>query len=336
MKTKLLVLVLAIAFSISCKKDAGLKPDKPSSSNLFAVNFKLTGFTVETKGMSVKGTGATLNGLKDQIKFLTYFVYKGSPDSLKLVKKIEQKSIDASFGKITDSLPAGKYKVFFVGSTSSGYRTGQNILSYVDWSYHPSLGFNTSSYSGYYGYTSSMGDTFLQQVDLDVQSAVNKNILLKRITSKITFKIQDAMPENVGKIVVSIGNAVPEFDMFSESAAYNTSHGYDFDDRVLPFNVKATDQGKANLTFSAFIWPHSPYYPYFLDVYDKNNKLIKHKSLEVDSQIYALNAVANTEYIFSGYLFDSSQPAGFSVKVDDKWNAPETIPFDDQLKQPIL
>jgi hypothetical protein len=316
-KQLFLAIGLSMAFC-SCKKESAPGNQnhvEPGGKNAktYAVSFALGGFTKETKGLS-SGKLQTNAALGDVIKYLSYYVYKGSEDSLKSVKSINQKSTDSGFGKITDSLEAGHYTIFFVGSTSPDYHVTNSYVDVVQGTYHPALGYKDAT---------NFGDTFVQKLELDVSGTSSQNVVLKRAVSLITVKILDNLPANINKVVVTIGNGVPDYDLVNGYAADNGTHGLGWSDREQSFTVKDSDKGKANVAFCTYVWPYSEYQNPQVSAYNSSGVLIANKPLTVDPVV---QVEENTQYIYSGYLFGNS-PSTFNITVDDTWNAPRTNPF---------
>jgi hypothetical protein len=316
-------LLLAIGLSMAfcaCKKETGLKPKPIETTNkaekMYAVGFNLTGFSSETKGLTTMATTTAATKLSDQIKYFSYYVYKGSTDSLKFVKKIDQKSTDSSFGIIKDSLALGHYTIFFVGTKSPDYYVSNSFVDVTAGTYHPSLQFKNDNFD----------DTFASKLELDITGNNIANITLKRIVGLITFKLKDVLPANINKVVVVLGNAVPSYDLYFEGPAYNGTHSEGWSDREKTFTVKAVDKGKTNVEFSTYVWPHGSYLFPQINAYDAAGTLIGTRRIEDPDPNSILNVEANTQYIYSGYLF-KPQSAGFTVTVDGKWNPPQTSPF---------
>jgi len=314
-------LIWAIGLSIAfcaCKKESTRHNQNPAEqgsskgAKKYAVGFKLSGFTKETKGIS-SGKLNTNAALTDAIKFLSYYAYTGNKDSLKQVKTIFQKSTDAGFGAITDSLAAGHYTVFFVGATSANYYVTNSCLDLVAGTYHPSLGYKNNE---------NFTDTFLQKLEFDVTANGTQSIVLKRIVGQVTYKLLDALPADINKIEVTLGTAPPLYDMVDGGAASDCVHSSGWDDRIQTFIVNSSDKGKTNVEFSTYAWPFN-YFATGIKAYNANNVVIGQTNWE-DSP--TLLVESNTQYILSGYLFKQA-PSSFSITVDSKWNAPQNGTF---------
>jgi hypothetical protein len=314
-------LIWAIGLSIAfcaCKKESAPRNQNPAEqagvkgAKKYAVGFNLSGFTKETKGISSGklGTNATLS---DAIKFLSYYAYTGNKDSLKQIKNIYQKSTDAGFGTITDSLAAGHYTVFFVGSTSSNYYVTNSYVDLVAGTYHPAVGYKDNE---------NFTDTFLQKLEFDVTGAGTQNVVLKRIVGQITYKLLDVLPADVSKIEVTMVSAPPLYDMVDGGAASDGVHSSGWDDRIQTFTVNSSDKGKANVEFSTYAWPFN-YFATTITAYNASNVVIGQTNRDNSP---SLLVEGNTQYILSGYLFKQA-PSSFGITVDSKWNTPQNSTF---------
>ena len=312
---------LCIAFC-ACKKEVTpanqnhVDATTDKSSALYDVGFNLTGFTTETKGISSSKL-QTNSVLGNSIKYLSYYVYNGSLDSLKLVKKIDQKYTDSNFGSIKDSLRAGHYVIIFVGSKSGNYQLTTAFDLFALGTYVPALQYKNDN---------KFGDTFSARIDIDVKTSVKQNIVLKRIVSMVTFKLHDQLPADVYKIVVGLDNAVPKYDILYDRAAYDGTHGLDFNPRYEEFILTDSQKGKTDLEFSTYVWPFSNYLTPSIKAYSKTGVLLAQKIINDPNPNFILSVEANTQYILAGYLFGVPL-SKFTISVDGKWDPPQNSTF---------
>jgi hypothetical protein len=312
MKKYLILIATAIIF-FSCKKEnAGtIINDSPAlSKTLYPVAFNFSAF--EITGVKTSTNSLNTSALKDQIKYLRYFVFSGPLDprnELVPFKRKTQKSTDSNFGLITDSLPAGQYSIFFVGAQAPG-----------DVSMERKTASDLYGSPIFYYNNSSIYDTFNKQVDLVVSAPVNQSVVLTRVTTKITIKFTDIMPANATTVKVSFEDFPIGANLLLNSGNSRPHSDIDpYPTATFSFPVKDTDKGKTGYTLSTLVWPH--FYPTIsIDCYGLNNELIAHK--ELSRVIPILNA--NTNYIFSGKLFSQST---FSITINDQWNTPVNVPF---------
>ncbi|MFA6087089.1 hypothetical protein [Mucilaginibacter sp.] len=309
-KYLLLIMTVAIIF-FSCKKENADKivTDNPTlSKTLYPVVFNFS--VLQTNG--VKTNSLSTLALKDQIKYLHYFVFSGPFEpinELKPFKQKTQKSTDQNFGNITDSLPAGQYSIFFVGAQALGNVSMERKIA-TDLYGVPIFYYNNSS----------IYDTFNKRLDLIVSAPVNQAVELTRITTKITIKLTDQMPANAATIKVSFEDFPVGADLLLNIGNHRPHSDIDpYPTATFSFPVNDDDKGKTGFTLSTLVWPH--FYPTIsIDCIGLNGELIAHK--ELSRAIPQLNA--NTNYIFSGKLFSQS---AFSITINDEWNAPVNVPF---------
>jgi hypothetical protein len=312
MKKYLILIATAIIF-FSCKKEnAGtiVNNNPVLSKTLYPVEFNYslsnaTGTTSKTATNSLSTTA-----LKDQIKYLRYFVYSGplNLSILKYVKQKTQKPTDTNFGFITDSLPAGQYSIFFVGAQAPG-----------DFSNERKAGANVYGLPVFYYNNSKIYDTFIKTVELTITDKVNQSVVLTRITSMITFKLNDIMPANAATVKVSFEDFPLGIDLvFNQGKSH--AEGEPYPTATFSFPVKDTDKGKTGFTLSTLVWPYN--WPSLnIDCIGLNGELLAHRELTRAIPLISENA----NYIFSGKLFD--QQANFPITIDDQWNPPVNLPL---------
>lgn len=319
-KNLLLAISLCVAFC-ACKKEVTTANQNHAdvtdkSSVLYDVGFSLTGFTTETKGIS-SGKLQTNAALANSIKYLSYYVYKGSLDSLKLVKKIDQKSTDSNFGSIKDSLRAGHYVIIFVGSKSGNYQLTTAFELFALGTYVPALSYKNDN---------KFGDTFSAKVDIDVKASVKQNVVLKRIVGMVTFKLHDQLPTDVYRIEVGLDNAIPKYDLLYGRPAFDGTHGFDFDSRYEEFIITDNQKGKTDLEFSMYVWPFTNYISPNIRAYSKSGVLLAQKIINDPNPNFILSVDENKQYILSGYLFGVPL-SKFTITVDGKWDPPQNGTF---------
>ena len=313
MKNKVILLMAVCAAVCSCKKESGNygKINKPAVSpgKLYTVGFNLSQFTSNVSKQAVNAVGVT--SLRDQIKYLQYFVDTGAFNENNVVKpykQITQKSTDPNFGMISDKLPAGDYIIYLVGGQAPAnvkYERKTAAQLYGD----PIFYYNNSS----------IYDTYFKEIILTVSGAVNQSVILTRAISEIAVKITDPLPQQAATIKLSFVDFPRGFDLHW---GIGDPHEHDIIDPYptahFSFPVKSIDKGKAGFTVSTPVWPF--FYPTIsIDCLDVNGKIIGHKEIS-----YA-DIKINTKYTFSGKLFDKN--TGFNVDLDTKWDTPINVPF---------
>jgi hypothetical protein len=314
---KYLILMATAIILFSCKKEnagtiANNNPALSKSETLYPVGFNYSLF--EVTGIKTVTNSLNTSALKDQIKYLRYFVYSGSTYpriELVPVKQKTQKSTDPNFGKITDSLPAGEYSIFFVGAQAPGHVITERKYT-NDISGHPIFYYNNSS----------IYDTFNKHVNLVISAPVNRSVVLARVTTNITIKFTDIMPSNATTVKVSFANFPLGADLLKNAGDPHAQWelGELYPTKTFSFPVNSSDKSKTGFTLSTLVWPF--FYPTIsIDCFGLNGELIAHK--ELSKVIPELHA--NTNYIFSGELFDDK--SHFTVTVNDQWNPPVDVPF---------
>jgi hypothetical protein len=307
MKKYLTLMAMAIIF-LSCKKENAsnsVNNNPALSKTLYPVSFNLSAFetTEINKSKTVTNSISTM-ALKDQIKYLHYAVFSApsSPgNELVLFKQIVQNSTQPSFGTILDSLPAGKYSIFFVGAQHQGSISMKDGAPVFDPAFF-------------------VDDTFNKRVDLTITDQVKQSVVLNRISAMITITFTDIMPANAGEISVEFEDSPPDADLLTNEGHLHPSDTSYFS-RPLYVSVIDTDKGKTGFTLSTFVWPYQ--YPSItIDCIGLNGELISRKKL---SNILP-KFLANKNYIFSGKLLE--QQTDFNITIKDKWNPPVNVPFN--------
>jgi len=321
----------------SCKKDSTQKliSSPEVSTKLHAVSFTVPGFESTTQNLSTNSAGGSAL-LKNQIKYLHLVIYKDrrvvtEPEFEQYpqfaagpVKDIIQKSTDANFGTFKESLSEGQYWFFIVGDQLAGKIFGETTNGHgVYWTlpyYHLDNALLTSGI--YFG-----------GFDTLINAPINKAITLKRMISKLTVRITDAIPANAAKFILTLTDYPPAFDLLNGDGRY---HGIDdpFDNAHFSYNISKSQIGKSNFEFSTIVLPYRSYYSseITLNCVDNMGNVINHKVLPSQGDDYVW-IKRNTNYIYTGALF--TKAAQFTVTLDSKWNAPVNIPFSVSYSKPI-
>ena len=313
MKKILIILLGLSAGLISCKKENRIPSAKheENSAEKYAVSFAVAPFDVQTGTLSVQSAAKKTSALKDNFKYLYYYVTKQS-DSLNVIKTIKQQSTDPNFGRVTDTLPAGKYNIFIIGAARSDVLvfTGNETL------YFPGL-FLAYEGQNFHRPPNSIGDNFYKKIPITVSKYSNQDVKLDRIVGRVNVKFTDAIPPGVSKIVVNF-NSVPDIlDLYTGVEAVTNSVGGETVTQT--YIVKPGDVGKTGLTMGDYFWEGG----LWIDVtyYDLNGN-------EVDRKVPTGSWVIeeNTIVTFSGKLFNLS--TGFNVGVNSDWGPQINQPFE--------
>ncbi|MXV52611.1 hypothetical protein GS399_16680 [Pedobacter sp. HMF7647] len=301
--TASLLFACMVIAAASCKKDGQTAKQEPQkSTKLYPLTFRVGQFSTD-----IKPFGTTVSDLKDQIKYLHYFVYfPNYEQDGPFIHTIDQVADSTeNFGTIKDSLAAGEYYIGFAGGNTSkfkNYYIGEGSGSEA----RPGLTQNIP-------FCDSFG--YLYHVTITGEQ-VTKDIVMQRMVAKITVKVTDALPANVAKFVLTKHNSSPLVDMTGLNGIY--LHVGEWPDQTVSYQVKPADIGKKNFSLHSYVYSNPQ--SFTLDCYDTNGKLITSRELLPP---YAIER--NKQYNFSGKLFESN--SSFQISVDDQWTGSESIPF---------
>ncbi|MXV52848.1 hypothetical protein GS399_17890 [Pedobacter sp. HMF7647] len=311
MKKILSLLVVCAMIAAACKKDSGKlenKPDETATVKKFPVSFKLSGFTSDVGTFPAQGVrkGQTVSDLSDDIKYLYCYVSKDN-DSLKLFNMVKQSysSDPDNFGLLLDTLPAGKYQVYLIGSNRSdvdvAFIEGEDPYLrpgvYLDFTKRP--------------VTEDMGDNFYKKIYLTVNEAAVTNVTLNRFVGKVNVKALDAIPEGVSKVKVNFSTNEYSYNL-------NSGKGVNYPGgsqpvRTIEYIIKPEDVGKKDLTLSFYYWDGGGIELY---TYNSAGDEIEEKFVSTGFKL-AKNSIVT----FSGKFFSIDQ--AFNINVNNQWG-PET------------
>jgi hypothetical protein len=317
---KYLILIATAIILLSCKKEnagtiANNNPALSKSETLYPIEFNYSLFEVTGNKRSNTATNSlSTSALKDQIKYLRYFVISGPADNpideLRPIKQKTQKSTDPNFGIITDSLPTGQYVFCFVGAQAPGHVITERKFGSDRWGY-PIFYYNDSK----------IYDTFTKRIDLTITDKVNQSVVLSRATIKVTFKFTDIMPANAATVKVRITDFPVGLDLFHNigNPKPHWDLGIIYPTATFSYPVNDSDKGKTGFTSSTFAWAF--YYPTIdIDCFALNGELLAHREFERQAFFSA-----NTNYVYTGKMFD--EKSHFTITVNDKWDEPVKTPF---------
>jgi hypothetical protein len=318
---KLYYTLLAALAITGCSKES-TKPvhNSQPSATLQAVTFNVDDFGLTTGNIttnSIKGTAA----LKDQIKYLQYATLKVQEsthsDLFDLSSYQEHQAVESGFGTIKDALQDSRYHFNFVGADVLGKVQMESIpLS-------GGLRLPVPTYTIDKNLLSSK--IFYAYLDTTIAGKpLNKPIVMKRMVSEVIIHLNDAIPANAAKMVLSFTDYPLSFDL---SRGYGLERGRQ--DEYYPtakfeFPVKQDKIGQKDVELCAIVLPY--YYPEVaIDCLDAKGNVIAHRILPKNDLNVYTRLEKNTQYKYSGSLFGNE--IGFAVSVDTKWNTPVTSPF---------
>lgn len=317
MKNKITLLAAMVMLLFACKKESGTKPPTNAATpkKSYAIGFNVSGFSESSTSLTTNAVNAkTTAALKDQIKFLYYFIFtRDENGTYTEVSKGVQKAADANFGTIKDTLEAGHYSVYFVGTQAPG---------------HYEFKFETSAIYAdpiFYYDDKSVYETFHNAMQLDVSGTSTQAIVLKRVVAEISVKVTDPLPANAKTLRLSFGDYPQGLDLNMGVGEARPHSQFEFRDTAkVSFPISVANVGKAGFTVDKYVW-QSAYFGIVVDCLDASGKVIATKTLPknlVDIYTQLLN---NTHYTYSGVLFGNTN--SFSVSLDDKWNTPVNSTF---------
>ncbi|NLR57535.1 hypothetical protein HGH93_05465 [Chitinophaga polysaccharea] len=296
----LLAILLAV---FACQKpSSNPSPGAGGSTQKFAVNFKVTGFSQVIVGNARSADTSVLQNAQK----LIYVVFDANTKAV----VSEQASIagDTTFGEFRDSLPVGRYVVTVTGikDTTGAYRT-------------------TIDFPGV-ALTQQGSDVFYKRAIISVNNSVDANMVLDRVVSKLVYQFKGRVPFNAK--TVSIWPYIVE-DPYALSSLLDLYSGTNMMSQHFtygPYDYPVPDSlvGREGLTVTTYMM--NPSGPISADititVKDAANTMIGARG--INSVILKNNQTT----LLSGYLFDSIPASGgVQVKVNPNWGI-DTIKVD--------
>ena len=290
MKFKSLFTLASLLLLISCEQGASdfATPTTPVQVTVADFSIAQGNFTDVNAAQSI----ADYSG----VKAITLAFYTTSGTE---VFKQTQLRADATtyttFGTFSCSLPYGDYTLAVIGygSTTAISLTSPTVAGYTD---------------------DKCRDTFVatQAVSVNNSTAINLNIVLSRIVSRLEMRSTDALPENVKKVNISFSKAGRDFNPttglaisdngFTNSIDINSTVGNTC--MVYSYLFLATDEETLDVSFT---------------VLDANNQVILSKTIA--DVPFKRNRITT----LSGQMFGTQLSTGFTVETD--WLDGPTINF---------
>jgi hypothetical protein len=299
MKKTLLILLAVPIFIFSCKKDN-------SATNKLAkkykVSFNVTNFVSKQGAFAIRrntgSSAAALPSLNTYFDVLHYIVYDDLHNTL---EDVVQDSTMANMGMITDSLPAGTYRITIV-TGKKGLVTRPDFFAANDY--------------GYGG--NSWQDTFFDSFMITIGSSnVSQDVTLSRVVGKLELTLLDNIPANADSIIVSTNQEAYGQDLFEGIFMFG---GY----TNVRFAVAIPDsaKGKPNFTIDRLIGNCSSQFPLAIACKGTGNSII------ASTTVQNVTCLANQKTIVSGDLFSalagSNSQQQFTTKIDTAWGSSTT------------
>lgn len=318
---KILYFLSAIILVAGCKKETSNgKQTVPSAAVTHALNFSISDFGLTTGNLTTNSIQATTT-LKDQIKYLQYAVFEGSVKDYSMAEPLyrsqQHAGTEQNFGLIRDSLQDGRFSICFVGTNNLGVIQSQSP---------PVSGGATINRPTFLlDYKSLTSNMFYAFIDTTVAGKpLDKPVTMRRMVSKVTIHLSDAIPTNAAKFVLTFVDYPPGLDLASGSGLSRGRQDEYYPDASFEFPVTANYVGKKDIELCAIVFPY--YYPQIaLDCLDASGKVIARKILPKNFYDAYNKLDQNTQYKFTGYFFGHT--ANFNVTIDSKWNSPVNVPF---------
>ncbi|TWF40681.1 hypothetical protein FHW36_104364 [Chitinophaga polysaccharea] len=297
----LLAILLAV---FACQKPASNPgPGTGGSTQKFAVNFKVSGFSQVIAGNNARSADTSV---LQNVQQLIYVVFDANTKAI--VSEQTRTVGDTTFGEFRDSLPVGRYVVTVTGikDTTGAYRSAFDP---------PGVAL-----------TQQGSDVFYKRAIISVNNSVDANMELDRVVSKLVYQFKGRVPFNAK--TVSIWPYIAEdpyalssfLDFYSGTNMMSQHFIYD----RYAYSIPDSLVGREGLTVNTYMM--NPTGPISADititVMDAANNTIGGRG--INSVILKNNQTT----LLSGYLFDSI-PAGGGVQVivNPNWGI-DTIKVD--------
>ncbi|SEK58988.1 hypothetical protein SAMN04488505_101493 [Chitinophaga rupis] len=302
MKKSLFAALSLSVLLFACSKEK-VTQDKPApSGKKVPINVSITDFVKKVEQLpSPLGRKGNMSAkdsvLSTKISDIYFFSYDKDG---KIINLIHQRSTDADFGYIADSLPTGENTIAMFASSDSLNTTSNGI----------NLNMNPVTFE----IISAFPDIFYKKIKINVSpdSTNNFDLSLERIMALLEVNITDA-PAN-SNIKVSLNGEHTYFDPFS---------GTGYTGIPMPMNIPQRDQH----VFNSLVINTSDPMSVVISYPDKTTNAILTK------RINDIKLERNTKTILTGVLYPAIPPVnnvngGFSVvSINDIWNPDQTIDF---------
>jgi len=293
---------------VSCKKEHKTPtptPDTKKYQVVFNVSTPANTTSHSVNNPHINSIVANAVGDLSAIDNLFYAAYGSNG---KLVSNIYQTSDFANFGQISDDLPADTYTIVIVGGKKG-----------INFSYYDGLN-KTLSSAIIAGYGSAApplpwDDTFFKKFSVTVSgSSISQDVILSRIVGQLTVDIQDALPANASKLIVSISKEYTNYT-FAGATPSNPFAGAYVQTITLPASALGTTDYKISTIMINTITP----FDVKISCVDANNTFLG------QATVTDVTLSPNTQTILSGKLFGSDN--GFSFSLNEAWNPTITIHY---------
>ncbi|NCD67808.1 hypothetical protein [Mucilaginibacter agri] len=294
MKSRFLLLAIIGTAFVSCKKADVEEPNVVALKKLYSIGFTVWNFSDTTSVVGATSVSKSpSSSLQNQLDYLQYYVFtKEANGNYVLVKQKIQKSTDANFGIVSDSLPANHYYIYFVGCQAPGHmemRTKANNINVPIFYYD-----NNAIY-----------DTFYASSEVTLNGMVTEAVLLNRVVAKVQVKITDILPQEASAVRLIFADYPLGLDLTTGIGEIRAET--ETTNRVSKnFQVPIVNADKINtgFTFGAIVWAYD--YPLItLSCIDVSGKTIAVKSIPKNRFGLYTRLEDNMQYNYTGSLFDT-------------------------------
>lgn len=300
MKKTLLILLMVPIFLFSCKKD---NTAISTTKKKYKVSFNVANFVSKQGAFALRrsigsSSAAALPFLNTYFDVLHYVVVDQYHSTL---EDVVQDSTMANMGMITDSLPAGTYRITIIAA-KKGLVVDANF-------------FNTNAY-GYGG--NSWQDTFFDSFMVTVGTDnINQDVTLHRVVGKLEVTLLDNIPANADSLIIATNQEALNQDLYEGVFMFG---GY----INVRFAVAIPDsaKGKPNFTIDRLIGNCTSQFPLEIICKAADNSTI------ASTTVQNVQCPANQKTIVSGDLFSalagSNSQQQFTTKLDTAWGSSTT------------
>lgn len=190
-------LIIITAFS-ACSKHYS-----ESDNNLIPVKFKAVGGSQSIKDFNNPKLASVGDSLKSSklISHLHFVIFDLQGKVIQVVDQDTVKSVN--FGEAEIRLPLGSYRIAVVGASDYGkFPFGNHRMNFIDLN-NFKIDFWTELATG----TNGIKETFCSDLisfEVSGSNAIDKELLLKRVSSQLDIVFENLMPENIRNVVLEI------------------------------------------------------------------------------------------------------------------------------------
>ena len=291
MKRLILPFYLILLIITSCEHP--LIPDQDMIGGDADGNLVVSVFQIEQQSFAVPFTRTSIT---DYCQRLNFAVYDAAG---KLIKQVNQKTGDASYGTVAFRIDPGTYQVVVVGHSSSGNPTMTNPQK---------IRFDNKD-----GFTDTFLHYALIEVADDKETTIDAN--LHRIVSLCRVVFTDAIPEGVTQMRFQYKGGSGAFDAATGLGSVNSTQTEFF----------AVEPGEQSCSFDLYTFLHDTEGTLHLQAtaYDANDNIVREREFEVPLKQHMITKL-------SGPYFSGSDGSAITIVIgiNAEWEGEQTIEFN--------